>query len=284
MTSSNNQDNSVELSKVIGGEGNPYLQSVADQQPKPRTDRGSELDEEAPQEVALQRAEEEKKRKRRRHRWFALAFILTLLFASAGLAVVRYSRQSTRVEYGQAANQAGVLAPPPNGSGTTTRDTRHEQALQEVERLNAAGRAQNAERRNAGNHTDASQNGTKTTNESQRPFTLLDLSTVTNDASSSEKSSSASTSTPDDHRAIRSQRNSETSLYAGERTEEGNQSIARISERSLSKSGAPKNAKTETTVVAPPFGSILPVRAIGGLYTLRSGALARFELTRDMSR
>jgi hypothetical protein len=35
-------------------------------------------------------------------------------------------------------------------------------------------------------------------------------------------------------------------------------------------------------VVLPSFGSMLPVRSLGVLYTLRSGSLARFELTRDV--
>ena len=35
-------------------------------------------------------------------------------------------------------------------------------------------------------------------------------------------------------------------------------------------------------VSLPEFGSILPVRSLGILYTLRSGGLARFELTRDV--
>ena len=34
-------------------------------------------------------------------------------------------------------------------------------------------------------------------------------------------------------------------------------------------------------VAMPPFGSMLPVRTLGVLYTLRSGGLARFELTSD---
>ncbi len=32
----------------------------------------------------------------------------------------------------------------------------------------------------------------------------------------------------------------------------------------------------------PSFGAMLPVRLMGGLYTLRTGSLARFELTRDL--
>jgi len=38
----------------------------------------------------------------------------------------------------------------------------------------------------------------------------------------------------------------------------------------------------EPGVILPAFGSVLPVRLLGSLYTLRSGSLVRFELTRDV--
>jgi hypothetical protein len=41
-------------------------------------------------------------------------------------------------------------------------------------------------------------------------------------------------------------------------------------------------ALVKTSVVLPSFGSLLPVRTLGAIYTLRSGSLARFELTRDV--
>ena len=40
--------------------------------------------------------------------------------------------------------------------------------------------------------------------------------------------------------------------------------------------------KEVRTVTLPAYGSMLPVRSLGVLYTLRSGGLARFELTRDV--
>lgn len=43
-----------------------------------------------------------------------------------------------------------------------------------------------------------------------------------------------------------------------------------------------RESKAPGGVVVPSFGSILPVRSLGVIYTLRSGALARFELTRDV--
>src|SRR5215211_3047310 len=125
MTTLRNQDNSVGLATVIVAESNPYLKSVAKEQQKPQTDAGNEFDEEAQQEEALNHAEEEKTRKQRWHRWIALAFIVTLLTASIGFAILLYRQHSTKVEYGQAPNQKGVLPPPPNVSATTTRDSRH---------------------------------------------------------------------------------------------------------------------------------------------------------------
>lgn len=281
MTSSRNQDNSVELSSALAAEGNPYLQSVTSEKPKPATDGGRELDAEAQQEEALHRAEEEKKRKRRRHRWIVIALILTLLSAVTVFAVMLYRPYSTRVEYGQAAKQPGVLQPPRNES--TTNDSRHEQAILEVQRMNRAGRAQNAEQQPATEGTNSQKfgkgSGVNTTGESQ-PFIMPASSSETHN---SEKDSSTTSSTPPtDQRPPRSQRNSETSLYVGERNDERVQLTPRTSEGTTTKALKPKNESTAITVMAPPFGSILPVRAIGGLYTLRSGALARFEVTREI--
>ena len=42
------------------------------------------------------------------------------------------------------------------------------------------------------------------------------------------------------------------------------------------------STRTEPGVVLPAFGSMLPVRTLGTLYTLRSGSLVRLELTRDV--
>jgi len=44
-----------------------------------------------------------------------------------------------------------------------------------------------------------------------------------------------------------------------------------------------EKGREDIGVTVPPFGSMLPVRSLGILYTLRSGGLARFELTRDVN-
>ncbi|MDQ3254153.1 MAG: hypothetical protein M3R15_09650, partial [Acidobacteriota bacterium] len=41
--------------------------------------------------------------------------------------------------------------------------------------------------------------------------------------------------------------------------------------------------KDAPEAVVPNFGTMLPVRSLGAIYTLRSGSLTRFELTRDVS-
>src|SRR6185503_16888362 len=81
---------------------------------------------------------------------------------------------------------------------------------------------------------------------------------------------------------VRSQRNAKTSIYVGERTNERMSPASPTPERSSGSPGAIRENHSEPNVMSPLFGSMLPVRTIGGLYTLRSGALVRLELTRDM--
>lgn len=44
-----------------------------------------------------------------------------------------------------------------------------------------------------------------------------------------------------------------------------------------------RNVEAPMMAVRPSFGSLLPVRTLGAIYTLRTGALVRMELTRDVS-
>ena len=71
-------------------------------------------------------------------------------------------------------------------------------------------------------------------------------------------------------------------LSTNERADQRNQSTVGGSERPNSRTLSARETKA-ATVVLPSFGSMLPVRTIGGLYTLRTGALTRLELTRDMN-
>jgi hypothetical protein len=106
-------------------------------------------------------------------------------------------------------------------------------------------------------------------------------SDATENSTTSGKSSPPVSGTTNEQ-PVRSQRNAETSIYVNERSEDRTPPALRNPERSSSNPNPMKVGNTEPAVALPPFGSMLPVRTIGGLYTLRSGALARLELTRDI--
>ncbi len=73
-------------------------------------------------------------------------------------------------------------------------------------------------------------------------------------------------------------------------TERNNERSVRIGEDLIApakrETTSPERAKGEESsagaVALPSFGSMLPVRSLGVIYTLRSGGLVRFELTRDV--
>jgi hypothetical protein len=272
--------------RVVADE-NPYLQRVVSEQETSRTAGGNGAAETDDEEAAAlaEIAAEKTKRKQRRHRRFAQAFIAALLLASVVTAIVVYRQRSTRVEYGRTANQPRTLPPPPNAGTTTGRDNRTEQALQEMQQLTGKNRsARNAQAQATATRDGAANSGTSTNApvDAEHPFDMPpNSSEVTENSTTSGKSSSPVSGTTTEQ-PVRSQRNAETSIYVGERTEERTPPAFSNPERSSSNPNPTKISNTEPTVALPPFGSMLPVRTIGGLYTLRSGALARLELTRDM--
>jgi hypothetical protein len=279
-------DNNAYESAASVTKDNPYLQRVANGEETPRID-GANASVETDDEEAAAAAElaaEEKKRKQRRRRRFAQAFIATSLSAGVVIALAIYRQRSTRVEYGRA-NQARVLPPPPKAA-TTARDNRTDQAIQQMEHLageNRSGKNSNAQATTTGDSAAnrANSGETKAPIDSSHPFDLPNSSDASQNSTTSDKSSSPVSITTNDQ-PPRSQRSSETSIYVSERHDERLQQPVRSSERP-STNPSIKERSTEAKVVLPPFGSMLPVRTIGGLYTLRSGALARLELTRDMT-
>ena len=275
---------------------NPYIQRTPDE-PQGRADDEKEIfaraepDEE---DLAIEIADESKKVRQRRRR-LALASVAVLLLLSVIGALTLYSRRSTRVEYGQRAKQSQVVPPAPNASATTGRDTRTEQAIEEAQRLTtSAGQAllkspatTDAAHSTASNPDTPFNVPTNFAGTEKTKLDPLDQGTKTDsnvfnlrNSDTSTPPTSASNGTSD-MRMVRSQRNSESSFYAAERSEPRNQSTVGNSVRLKSRPLSANNNKTPT-VVLPSFGSMLPVRTIGGLYTLRSGALTRLELTRDM--
>lgn len=274
--------------RVVAG-ANPYLQRVASEEETSRTAGGNGSAETDDEEAAAlaEMAVEKTKRKQRRHRRFAQAFIAALLVASVVTAVVIYRQRSTRVEYGRAANQPRTLPPPPNAGTTTGRDNRTEHALQEMQQLTSEDRsARNAQAQATATRDGAANTGTSTSTnapvDAQHPFDMPPNSSDATQNSTTSGKSSPPVSGTTNEQPVRSQRNAETSIYVGERTEDQTPPALRNPERSSSNPNLIKESNTEPTVALPPFGSMLPVRTIGHVYTLRSGALARLELTRDM--
>jgi hypothetical protein len=288
MTSPQTEKNANE-SAVPVGKDNPYLQRVANEDETRRTDGGNGAVEPDDEEAvaAAELVAEEKKRKQRRRRRMVLALIATLLLASVVIVVAIYRQRSTRVEYSRAGNQPRVLPSPPNAGVTTGRDNRTEQALQEMQHLTGENRsAGNANAQATTTRDGAANNGNanvaNSASDSSNPFDVPPASDASHNSTTSDKSSSTVSVTTNDQ-PLRSQRSSEASLYVSERIEERLQPATRTSERpSTTPSTTSNEQRTEARVVLPPFGSMLPVRTIGGLYTLRSGALARLELTRDI--
>ncbi len=87
--------------------------------------------------------------------------------------------------------------------------------------------------------------------------------------------------------SIASRRNPEHSIRcalpaATPTTSLPNPDAARNLPRLIDKEVPSASKQAGQSVVLPSFGSMLPIRSLGVLYTLRSGSLARFELTRDV--
>jgi len=121
---------------------------------------------------------------------------------------------------------------------------------------------------------------------SNEPVTQLpptvnpNLSSTVDPARSSNSSTQASDSN--------SQSSSVSKVVSG--SERNNERSVRIGEDFVApakrEAASPERAKGEESsagaVALPSFGSMLPVRSLGVIYTLRSGGLVRFELTRDV--
>lgn len=279
-------------------EENPYLQRFEDEHQQTRASAENEvldLADDDEQATALDHTIERRKKTQRRRR-LVLAGVALLLLVSAVCVFALQYRSSTRVEYGQSAKQSRVVPPTPNATATTGRDTRTEQAIEEAQRLTTDTRQETTAPSASSTNTPlaASEPTRNSSSSLDTPFTLppdlggtvktrpdaLDSRTNTDSLSFNEKAptSSAGTASANDPRTVRSQRSSETSLYSNERVNRSTVgSIARPNSRTLA------SREAGARVVLPSFGSMLPVRTIGGLYTLRSGALTRLELTRDMN-
>src|ERR1043166_4083254 len=250
----------AESATRVVAEENPYLQRVGREGEPCGAAGGNGAAETDDEEAAVlaEIAAEKTKQKQRRHRRFAQAFIAALLAASVVTAVVIYRQRSTRVEYGRAANQPQVLPPPPNAGTTTGRDNRTEKALEQMQQLTGENRsARNTEAQATATRDGAANSGGSTlTNplaDAQHPFDLPNASDATQNSTTSGKSSPSVSDTTNEQ-PVRSQRNAETSLYVGERSDERTPSALRNPERSSINPSPIKASNTEPTVALPPFG------------------------------
>lgn len=105
------------------------------------------------------------------------------------------------------------------------------------------------------------------------------MQTAASEKSNTAVSSSATDSASRDAATVMvSGRNEEKSIRIGE---EVASTVA--PRRDESRKADDRAVESKATVAVPSFGSMLPVRSLGVIYSLRSGALARFELTRDVN-
>ncbi len=275
-------------------EGNPYLQ-------RPQPDESNEevlrdedgsgqlIDDEDgapidPEDAGL-------RAKQRRRRLTLMAFTI-LFLAALFAALLLYYRSATRVEYGRTTKPREALPPPPNVNPSTGRDSRTEHAIEEAQRLTTD------KQRSVGNAYETvleSADGTASPKTNidvpfkappgfSDPINIEDAKATQADTQRTlgfERRSEAITSngtSPSEEKGTPSQRSSETSLYMNEPTAARvNSSQGNVSKKQVIAEARPR------TVTLPPFASVLPVRTVGALFTLRTGALVRLELTRDAS-
>jgi hypothetical protein len=268
-------------------ESNPYLQHPPDEaRDREHHADQSDLDElsDEDQGYPIDAEDEERKVNQRRRR---VVLVAAMLFVTATLVIVliAYYRSATRVEYGKRTKQREVLPPPPNMNQTTGRDSRTERAIEEAQRLTAgnaatprpvpAGGKEDIDKATSGeipftappasNGSSFTVDPTNTTAQTTPGIVSRAELDRSNDPPLTEKPSEPS------------HRSSETSLYIGE-TSASRPSPAKADPANKV---APVEKGTRT-VTLPPFASVLPVRTVGALFTLRTGALVRLELTRDI--
>jgi hypothetical protein len=271
-------------------EENPYLK------PEKTTDEGQtnqgeyedidqivEDEDGAPVEL-----EDERRKVKQRRRRLVVAALGSLLLIALVIAIAFYRFMPTRVEYGQPPRQSKAPQSVPTNT-TPLRDTRTDKAIEEAERLTTTDKENSSK-----SETKKTDQNTKTlvetpfkfpsgSNESLSPATTSTTSsTSTEDTGRFETKSvsTPSTAAEGSARGVRSQRSTETSLYMGEPAAEPIRTSTHAKPRYQQTS--PIISEKPEAVTLPGFASMLPVRTIGALYTLRTGALVRLELTREI--
>lgn len=275
-------------------DANPYLQRPQDEisqaaaLSEEETFDGPIDDEEA---SPVEHDDEGKKTRQRRHR-LVLAAVAAVFMIAMISAVALYYRSSTRVEYGRTGKGRAAIPPPPNVTDTPGRDTRTDRAIEEAQRMTGGSDQTTLAITSPRTRSEVSP---KSAPSPDQPFTAPTgfSNTVKTSPDGLEPKSNKETSlglerepaiapsedTPSNG-TIRSQRSSETSFYMTDTTAaQKTQSTASAAQ--ANRKPLPARESNAEPAFLPAFGSMLPVRTIGALYTLRTGALVRLELTRD---
>lgn len=272
-------------------EENPYLQRPTEEHDSDPSSTENELLDEVieDEDGAPIELEDGRRKARHRRRRLTLLGMAVFLLLAIVFAVATYRHSPTRVDYGRTTSQSKAFPSDPNTNTNTLRDSRTDKAIEEAQRLTGE---QTARDTASGKETEAAaDHPSKTTLETpfkipvgfDDPITnvqqVTDSRTNTESNPSIEKSASANP-TESYPRGVRSQRSAETSLYMNDPASERVVSVRPDTKDSREKN-APLATQKHDRVTLPAFASMLPVRTIGALYTLRTGALVRFELTRE---
>ena len=263
---------------------NPYLQRpVNSEQSRPGEESFDEHieDEFGPPE------DDDSANPKHRLRRLALAGMALVLLLAIVIAVALYRRSPTRVDYGRTAKQTEILPPPSKNKSIGPRDSRTDKAIEEAQRL--TGEQSRSDKPVPVESPRLADETSKTVLET--PFKVPNgFDTALNSSEPPSQSrpgaertattgSTADTSTTAPN--IRSQRSSETSLYMNEPPTDPTIKPTVDTKENVERK-LPQHTETPERIALPAFASMLPVRTIGALYTLRTGALVRFELTREI--
>ena len=272
-------------------EENPYLQRPTEEHESHSSSTEKEVLDEIieDEDGAPVEPEDESRRAKYRRRRLALLGMATLLLLAIVFAIAVYRHSPTRVDYGRTTSQSKALPPVPNTNTAIPRDSRTDKAIQEAQRLTGEQStrvtASPIETEAAADRPSRTLLDTpfKVPVGSNDPITNVEQGTDsppnTETNLSGEKSASASPS-ESYSTSVRSQRSLETSLYMNDPASD--RVITAAADTKDSKdSKTPLVAEKRDKITLPAFASMLPVRTLGALYTLRTGALVRFELTRE---
>jgi hypothetical protein len=224
-----------------------------------------------------------------RRRRLALIGMALLLLLALVFAIALYRRSPTRVDYGRTAKRPDMKSSPTNTVATAPRDSRTDKAIAEAQQLTAS---QPKVELPHTSEVDVAPPKDESKIDYESPFktpignqgtnTSIDIvGTNSQPTEASARPIANGTATPNGQPGTRSQRSSETSLYMSVPVAERMPSSPTQLTNGIQKKTA-FNFTERNVSPSPTFGSMLPVRTLGALYTLRIGALVRLELTRDM--